>query len=131
MKLLKKIVAVTLLAFALGLVITHVGDFSLTHVAEAADPPSLKNTVKSKTTTTLTNTVDSAGSSIVKLARDIGVVALIILLIWMGYSLFIKKSSEGLADMKGRMGLAVLAVAFIFFSEQILGAIFGIFGVTL
>ena len=115
------------MTFAFSFVLTNVGDFAFQDVAEA----SLKDDVSSNSTTTLTNTVDKAGRNIVKTARDIGVVALVILLIWMGYSLFIKKSAEGLADMKGRLGAAVLAIAFVFFSEQILGAIFGIFGYTL
>lgn len=128
MSLVKKILVVTLMTFALGVVLPYVSDFSFQHVAEAS---SLKDSVKTKTTTTLTNTVDGAGKNIVKTARDIGVVGLIVLLIWMGYSLFVKKSVEGIADMKGRLGGAIIAIALIFFSEQILGAIFGIFGVTI
>lgn len=129
MKLFKKFLIVSLLGFAFTFVATHFADFNFAHTT--AEASSLKNDVKSKSTATLTNTVDKAGSNVVKFARDIGIVALIVLLIAMGYSLFVKKSVEGLADMKGRMGAACIAIAFVFFSEQILGALFGIFGYTI
>ncbi|MGA5692686.1 hypothetical protein [Cytobacillus pseudoceanisediminis] len=127
MKLLKRVLVILTASLVLGLTVSQIGDFGLAPTAEA----SLKSTVSKNTTTTLTNTVDSAGKNVVKLARDIAVAVLVFLICWMGYSLFFKKSAEGLADLKGRMGLALAAVAFIFFPEQILGAIFGIFGVKL
>lgn len=127
LKLYKKVVAVTLLSFVFMFFVTQIGDFHISPTAEAT----LKSTVKSNSTTTLTTTVDTAGKSAVKIARDIGIVGLVIMIVWMGYSLFFKKSAEGLADMKGRLGLLIIAVAFVFFAEQILGAIFGIFGYTI
>jgi hypothetical protein len=127
LKLLKRVLVILTASLVLGLTISQIGDFGLAPTAEAT----LKDTVTKNTTTTLTNTVDTAGKSVINLARDIAVVVLVFFLCWMGYSLFIKKSAEGLADLKGRMGLALAAVAFIFFPEQILGAIFGIFGVKL
>jgi uncharacterized Tic20 family protein len=129
MSLFKKVLMVSVLActFLFGAYV-GIGDIDLSDVAEAA---SLKDTVKSKTTTTLTKTVDDAGKNFVKLARDIAVAGLVIVLVTMAYSMFIKKSVEGLADMKSRMGIVVLAVAFIFFTEQILGAIFGLLGYKL
>lgn len=126
--LFKKVIVVALLSFALGIALPYVSDLHFYDVAEAS---SLKDSVKSNSTTTLTKTVDTAGTNVVKLGRDLGIVGLVIMLVWMGYSLFVKKSVEGLAEMKGRLGAALVAIAFIFFSEQILGAIFGIFGYTI
>lgn len=113
----------------LSFTVSHFGyiDLGTDQVAEA----SLKSKVTSNNTKQVESTVDKAGSGVIKLARDIGVVVLVVMLVWAGYSLFVKKSAEGLADMKGRLGVMILAIAFIFFSEQIIGAILSIFGVKL
>lgn len=100
-------------------------DFSDT--AEA----SLKSQIQSNDQKKLEKTVDTAGQNFVKTAREIAIVALVVLLAFMAYSLFIKKSVEGVADVKGRLLGLLIAIAFIFFPEQLIGAIFGIFGVKL
>lgn len=125
----KKIAIMMLFAFSLTFTVSYLGlgDFNTTEVAEAT----IKSKVNSNSSTTLNSTVDKAGSSLVKLARDIAVVVLVLVIIWAGYSLFVKKSAEGLADLKGRMGVIVVAIAFIFFAEQIIGAILKLFGATL
>ena len=123
MNIIKKASIALIAVFILSMGLSYFG-LDGANVAEA----SLKSTVKSNSTEDLTETVDNAGQEIVKLGRDIGIVLLVVMIGWMGYSLVIKKSAEGLADMKGRMVGVIIAVALIFFSEQILGAIFGIFG---
>lgn len=124
-KTLVMILSVFLFTFALPY---FAPDLAGVGTAEAA---TLKDSIKANSTTTLTSTVNNAGTSVVKLARDIAFVVLIVLIIWMGYSLWVKKTAEGLADMKGRLAGLLLAVAFVFMPEKILGAIFGIFGITI
>ncbi|WP_019156883.1 hypothetical protein [Robertmurraya massiliosenegalensis] len=126
-KILIVLLAVLVLSLGIGQVISHQFNLELTNVAEA----SLKSKVSGSNLNQLEKTVDSAGNTLVKFARDIAIVVAIILIMLMAYSLFIKKSAEGLADMKGRMGGLILAIALIFFTEQILGAILGIFGVKI
>lgn len=119
------IISVLLLAFVFAYFVP-----SLTGM-DTAEATSLKSKVSSNNTTTLTKTVDDAGNTVVKLARDIAVVVLILLLIWMGYSVWFKKTAEGLADMKGRLFGALIAIVFVFMPEKILGVIFKMFGITL
>lgn len=121
------ILLTTTLILSVGLGIYLGYEFGFETTAEA----SLKDKVKSSNIEDLENTVDNAGVQIVDLARDIGIVVAIIVILWAAYSLLIKKSAEGLADMKGRMGVLLIAIGFIFFTEQILGAILGLFGVEL
>lgn len=121
------LVTTFILSFGIGDVIAHQFGMETTHTAEAA----LKNKVKKNSTSTLESTIEGAGDKVVSLAREVAIVAVILIVIWMGYSLLIKKSAEGLADMKGRLGALVLALIFVFFSEQVLGALFGIFGYTI
>ncbi|MFS0783403.1 hypothetical protein [Bacillus sp. 1P06AnD] len=123
--LFKKMTVVSTLCLGFLFLFHVMGSFDVAH----AD--SLKGNVKSDSGTALFNTIDNFGAQLVKLARQIGVVALVILVVWMGYSLFIKKSAEGLADMKGRLGAMCIAIAFVFFSEKIIGAILGMFGYTM
>lgn len=129
--LIKKIVvallATLVLSFGFGEFLSYQFGFESTNIAEA----SLKGQVKSSNINELENTVDNAGKQIVDLAREIAIVIAVIVIIWGAYSLFVKKSAEGLADMKGRMGVLLLAIAMIFFTEKILGAIFGLFGVSI
>lgn len=89
---------------------------------------SLKSAVKSKSIKDLENTVDKAGKTLVDTAREIAIVAAVIVMITMAYSLFWKKSAEGLADMKLRFGGLLVAIAMIFFTETILSFLFGLFG---
>jgi hypothetical protein len=98
---------------------------------DTAEATSLKSQINSNSTTTLTTSVDTAGANIIKLAKDIALVVLFILIIWMGYSVWFKKTAEGLADMKGRLIGLLIAIAFVFMPEKILGALFKLFGITL
>lgn len=127
-KILIAFIATLILSVGVGHYLSYEFGFETTNVAEA----SLKGAVKKNNgTSQLEKTVDKAGNEIVKLARDVAIVVAVIVIVWAAYSLFVKRSAEGLADMKGRMGVLLLAIALIFFTEQILGAILGMFGVKL
>lgn len=119
--------ATLVLSFGIGQFLSYHFGFESTNIAEA----SLKDQVKKSNIDDLEKTVDKAGNQVVDLAREIAIVVAIIVIVWAAYSLFIKKSAEGLADMKGRMGVLLLAIAMIFFTEKILGAVFGLFGVEI
>jgi hypothetical protein len=122
------LLATFILSIGFGQIASYELNLKTTNVASAAD---LKSQVKANNVGELTKTVDNAGSQIVDIARQIAIVVAIVVIIWGAYSLFIKKSAEGLADMKGRMGVLFLALAMIFFTEKILGAVFGLLGVKI
>jgi len=126
-KVFISLLALMILTFSVGEVISHQFNLESANTAHA----SLKAKIKSNNEKQLEDTVNDAGESIVDFTREVAIVVSVLVLIWMGYSLFIKRSAEGLADMKGRMGGLIVALAFVFFTEQILGAIFGIFGVKI
>lgn len=88
-----------------------------TDVAEA----SLRSKVTAGNGDELMNTIDSAGSYFVNIARQAAVVVCVIIAIWMGYSLWVKKTVEGIADVKGRLLTLVLGLACVFFAEKIIG----------
>lgn len=125
-KILIALLATFILSFGLGPIESQIG-LEPTDTASAA----LKDDIKKNNIEDLEKTVDGAGTNFVKLAREVAIVVAVILVILMAYSLFVKKSVEGLADMKGRLGGLLIALAFVFFTEQILGAIFGLFGVKI
>ena len=127
--LFKKTILSFMAFFILSFGFTSIMGIETTHVAEATG--TLKSQIKANDQKKLEETVDKAGSAFVKSAREIAIAVLVVLVVWMAYSLLIKKSAEGLADMKARMGVAIVAIAFIFFTNQILGFLFGILGVSL
>lgn len=89
----------------------------------------LKASIKSNNSTDkIESTFEKGAKSLVDLGREIAYAAAVIFLLSMGYSLWIKKSAEGLADMKARTGLLIVSIFCIFFAEQILGAIFSMLG---
>ena len=125
-KILIALLATFILSFGLGTIGSQIG-LEPTDTASAA----LKDDIKANKIEDLEKTVDGAGKNFVGLAREVAIVVAVIIVILMAYSLFVKKSVEGMADMKGRLGGLLIALAFVFFTEQILGAIFGLFGVKI
>ncbi|MEK5217743.1 hypothetical protein [Psychrobacillus sp. FSL H8-0487] len=125
--MIQKVILSFITIFILSFGLSNVIGIEMADTAEAT----LKSQIKANNQDKLEATIDKAGKEVVNTAREIAIVALVVLIIWMAYSLLIKKSAEGLADMKGRLGGVVIAVAFIFFTDQILGAIFGVLGVKL
>lgn len=93
-------------------------------VAEA----SLRSKVTSADAKELEDTIDHAGASIIDTAREIAIVLCVLVSASMGYSLWIKKTAEGLADVKGRVGALIFGLIFVFFPEQIIGTILGWLG---
>lgn len=94
------------------------------YVAEAA---SIKDSIKNSKND-LEGAVDEAGSGIVKMAREAGIVITIILIIWIGYSLFFSGNAQSLANMKFRLFALALALIFTFKTETLLKWIFNIIG---
>lgn len=125
--LFQKVILSFIAIFILSLGLSNVIGIELADNAGAT----LKSQIKANNQDKLEQTIDNAGQEAVDTARELAIAALVVLIIWMAYSLLIKKSAEGLADMKGRLGGVIIAIAFIFFTDQILGAIFGILGVKL
>lgn len=124
MSLMKKV----LLTMAAVFILTSSLSFLGLGIGENEAEASVISNIKSKDKNSLTTFAKKATDDFVKVARDIGIYALVFIIIWMGYSVFIKKSAEGLADMKGRLGLLILIVVFVFFTEDIIGTLFGILG---
>lgn len=126
--LLQKVILSFIAIFILSFGLSNAIGIELADTAEAG---SLKSQIKANNQDKLEQTVDNAGKEVVNTAREIAIAALVVLVIWMAYSLLVKKSVEGIADVKGRLIGLIIAVALIFFTDQILGAIFGILGVKL
>ena len=116
----KPLITLSLLITAVAIFYGFVG----LDVAEA----SLRSKVTSSNGEELTNTIDNAGASIIATLRQIAIIVCVLLCVWMGYSVWIKKTAEGLADIKGRLLALVIGLAFVFFAEQIIGTLLGWFG---
>ena len=93
-------------------------------VAEA----SLRSKVTSSNSKELETVIDNAGSSIIDTIRQVAIIFCVLLVASMGYSVWIKKTAEGLADVKGRLIGLVLGLVCVFFSESIIGTVLGWFG---
>lgn len=123
-KFSKVLITTTVLALLSFFSFTLFPDIFGIETAEAT----LKSQIQSNNQAKLEKMADDAGKNIIKTAREIGFVFLAITVISMAYSVWFKKTAEGLADMKGRLLMVVLAVVFLFFTESILGTIFGLLG---
>lgn len=99
----------------------------LTSVVEAN---SLTDSIKNANTD-LTGVVDDAGVSIVDLFRGAGIVITIVLVVWIGFTMFFSGNAQSLMNMKYRVGALVLALVLTFKTEAIVGWLFGILGYTI
>lgn len=118
----KFILCTALIAFFVGLF-----DFGILNT-DVVEADTLKSQILSNNAEKLEKTADSAVSGAVKTAREIAFGVILAVAIWIGYAILIKKSAEGLADVKGRLAVILIAVAFIFFAETIIGTLFGWLG---
>ena len=93
-------------------------------VAEAT----LRSKVTSGSGDELVEALDKAGLTVVDILRQLAMVICVLVAMSMGYSLWIKKTAEGLADVKGRAGALAGGLFFVFFAEKIIGTLLKVFG---
>lgn len=97
------------------------------HVAEAT----LRSRVTSGSGDELVNTIDKAGVSLLDIGQQLSIVAAVLLVLWMAYSILFKKTAEGLADVKGRLLGLVVALFCAWKPEIIIGSLLKFFGVDI
>ncbi|HWO75549.1 MAG TPA: hypothetical protein VNM69_06455 [Bacillus sp. (in: firmicutes)] len=89
----------------------------------------IKEDIQSESTDTLTKQADSSGSDALKIIRQFAIVVVIVVLAWIGFVKFFSGDSKSLADMKGRLGVLIIALLFAFKTEMVAGSLFKLFGV--
>ena len=93
-------------------------------IAEA----SLRSRVTAGNGDELLDSIDKAGSSLVDIARQAAIIVCVLIAIWTGYALWVKKTAESWADVKGRLLALAGGLLFVFFAEKIIGTMLKIFG---
>jgi len=96
----------------------------------SAAEASLKGSITANTTE-IDKEVDAAGAKIVETIRGIAIVVVMVLILWIGFSLFFSGSVQALVNMKYRIGSLIIALLLAFKTEAVVGFLFGIFGIEI
>lgn len=90
----------------------------------------VKGNIKSDTTS-IDKEIDEAGGKTIETIRGIAIVVVVVLILWIGFSLFFSGSVQALVNMKYRLGSLIIALLLAFKTEAVVGFLFGIFNIQL